>query len=245
MQQSLLAFLMKEDEITWQSILLDLIKTGEMNPWDIDISELALQYIEVIKKLQEANMSISGKVILAAAILLKIKCERLIVEDIGSLDNLMFPPENIGDLDDFGSRRRIILDVDPRLTIKTPQARKKKVSVNDLILALEKALEVNERRIMRIAERNRIPEMVIPGKKIDISKLINELYDKIILVLNGKSLLTFSELLPSQKREDKILTLIPLLHLATQEKIHLDQKEHLGEIHIMKNENLPDVPNLE
>ena len=232
MQKSLLAFLMNEDEITWQSILLDLIKTGEINPWDVDISVLANQYLEVVKKLQEADMFISGKVILAAAILLKIKCERLVVEDIGNLDNLMFPPQNIGDLDDFGHNRRIILDVDPRLTIKTPQARKKKVSVNDLILALEKALEVNERRILRVAERNRVPDMIIPEKKIDISKLINELFDKIILFADGNSILTFSKLLPSEAKQDKILTLIPLLHLANQEKIDLNQLEHFGEIHI-------------
>ncbi len=231
MQQNLLAFLMKGDEITWQSILLDLIKTDQINPWNVDLSLLANQYIDVVKKLQEANMMISGKVILAAAILLKIKCEKLIVEDIGSLDNLMFPPENIGDLEDFGSRR-IILDVDPRLTIKTPQARKKRVTVNDLIFALEKALEVNERRILRIAERNRIPEVLIPEKKIDISKLINELYDKIILTSNGRSILRFSDLLPSMTKQDKILTLIPLLHLANQEKVDLNQNEHFGEIHI-------------
>ena len=39
--------------------------------------------------------------------------------------------------------------INPKLTIKTPQARKRKVSVNDLVFALERALEVEQRRKIR------------------------------------------------------------------------------------------------
>ena len=173
MQDKILEMLMQKDEITWQTILLDLIKTGEMDPWDVDISILSKQYLETIKKLQESNLFLSGKVLLASAILLKIKSEKLLSEGIANLDNMMFPHEEIEELDDFQSRR-IILDVEPKLTIKTPQSRKKKVSVNDLIEALEKALNVNERRLLRLAERNRVPEMIIPEKPIDIRSLIND-----------------------------------------------------------------------
>src|SRR3989338_8024538 len=125
-----LALLLQKDEITWQTILLDLVKTGEIDPWDVDISILANKYLEIIKKLQESNLYISGKVLLASAILLKIKSELLITEDIGSLDNLMFPApmEELDQFMDNGSRR-IILDNEPRLTIKTPQARKKRVNI--------------------------------------------------------------------------------------------------------------------
>lgn len=233
-QDRILNLLMQKDEITWQTILYDLVKSGEINPWDIDISVLANKYLDKIKKMQEANLFISGKVLLASAILLKIKSEKLIVEDIGVLDNLMFPSE-IEELDQFidPASRRIILDVEPKLTIKTPQARKKRVQIDDLISALEKALEVNERRLIRTAERNRIPNnLVIPEKPRDISEVIRELYDKIKLVFTKKPKLTFSELVSSQRKEDKIATFIPLLHLATQEKVDLNQEEHFGEINI-------------
>ena len=40
-QDRILNLLMQKDEITWQTILNDLIKSGEINPWDIDISILA------------------------------------------------------------------------------------------------------------------------------------------------------------------------------------------------------------
>ena len=232
-QDKILELLMQKDEITWQTILQDLVKSGEMDAWDIDISKLAHRYIDIIKKLQESNLFISGKVLLASAILLRIKSEKLITEGIGGLDNLMFPPADMEDLDQFLGSRRITLDVEPRLTIKTPQSRKKRVTMNDLIDALEKALEVNERRLLRIAERNSIPEsLFIPEKPIDITKIIKDLYSKIVLVFSKKDKLYFLELVGSDRKEDKIATFIPLLHLSNQEKIDLEQEVHFGEIEI-------------
>ena len=52
---------------------------------------------------------------------------------------------------------------------------------------------------------------------------------------NNQNKLTFSQLVPSQEKEDKVFTLIPLLHLTTQRKIDLDQEEHFGEINIILN----------
>ena len=203
-QDRILTLLMQKDEITWQTILYDLVKSGEIDPWDIDISILANKYLETIRKLKEANLFISGKVLLASAILLKIKSEKLIVEGIGNLDNLMFPPP-LEELDQFlDHSRRIVLDVEPRLTIKTPQTRKRRVQINDLIEALEKALDVNERRIVRLAERNKVPEnMKVPEKPIDITQIIRELFDRIKLSFTRKPKLTFSELVPSNRKEDK------------------------------------------
>lgn len=234
-QEKILNLLMQEDEITWQTILYDLVRSGEIDPWNIDISILANKYIGIVKKMHELNLFISGKVLLASAILLRIKSEKLITEWIGNLDNLMFPPADMEELDQFlgpGSRR-ITLDAEPKLTIKTPQARKRKVTINDLIGALEKALEVNERRVLKHAERDRIPaDLAIPEKPVDITQIIKELYERIKVAFTRKERLTFSELVSSERKEEKIATFIPLLHLANQEKVDLNQEEHFGEIEI-------------
>ncbi|MDP2939930.1 MAG: segregation/condensation protein A [Candidatus Omnitrophota bacterium] len=221
--------LMHEDEITWQTLIYDLVKSEEMNPWDIDISLLTQKYIETVKKLQEMNFFISGKVLLASAILLKIKSYKLVAEEIPYLENLIFPPEPEEYFDE--ERPEYLI---PDLAIKTPQARKRIVSMNDLISALHKALEVNHRRVMRrVAEQNfRMPEL--PQKKIDISRLIKDVYDKILSFFSKKEPVTFSKLVPSDKKDDKIMTFIPLLHLDHQEKINLEQKEHFGEINILE-----------
>ena len=77
MQDRLFEMLMQRDEITWQTIIYDLIRTEQMDPWDIDISLLTQKYIETVNKLQEMNFFISGKVLLASAILLRIKSYKL------------------------------------------------------------------------------------------------------------------------------------------------------------------------
>ncbi len=234
-QEKILNLLMQEDEITWQTILHDLVRSGEIDPWNIDISILANKYMGIVKKMHELNLFISGKVLLASAILLRIKSEKLITEWIGNLDNLMFPPADMEELDQFlgPGNRRITLDAEPKLTIKTPQARKRKVTINDLIGALEKALEVNERRVLKHAERDRIPaDLAVPEKPVDITQIIKELYERIKVAFTRKERLTFSELVSSERKEEKIATFIPLLHLASQEKVDLNQEEHFGEIEI-------------
>jgi len=232
MQDQLLDMLLQEDELTWQTIIYDLIKSEQMNPWDIDISTLTKKYIQVIKQLKEANFFISGKVLLAAALLLKIKSHRLITEDIANLDSYLFSKEE--EFEEIEDHSYIQDEEIPRLAIKTPQPRKKRVSVNDLINALQKALKVSNRKeIKKQLERNFKPPEV-PEKKIDITELIKDIYEKIMNFFKKKESVTFSKLVVSGKREDKILTLIPLLHLDNQEKINLYQEQHFGEIEILK-----------
>ena len=232
MQDQILEMLLKKDEITWQTILYDLVKTEQMNPWDIDISLLSQKYLETVQKMQEMNFFISGKVILASSILLKIKSNKFLTENIANFDNLLFDNE-AEDLEEFEDKKSIVLDSQPRLTIKTPQARKRKVSIQDLVTALEKALEVDKRRRVRVIEkeRNKI-HMEIPEKKVDIGSLIKTVYGRIKDFFKTKEKLTFTELTNSDKREDKIYTLVPLLHLANQERVDLNQEKHFGEIDI-------------
>jgi len=75
-------------------------------------------------------------------------------------------------------------------------------------------------------------DVKLPEKKIDISELISGVYSKIVEFFKTKEKLTFTQLVNSDKKEDLIYTFIPLLHLATQEKIDLNQNENFGEINI-------------
>lgn len=235
MQDQLYDMLLQKDEITWQSIIYDLIKSEQMDPWNIDISVLSKRYVETVNQLQEMNFFISGKILLAAALLLKIKSNKLLNEDLLSFDQFLFAQEEdvIEDLHDYDPINRKDIKL-PKLTIKTPQARKRKVSVTDLINALQKALAVNQRKILRKLKERSYDVPKIPEKKVDISQLIKDLYDKILVLFQKQEKVTFTELLPSTRKEDKIITILPLLHLDTQQRINLKQDEHFGEIEILK-----------
>ena len=222
-----------EDEVTWQRLIYELVKTEQMDPWDINVSLLTKKYIEIIKHLKELDFRVSGKVLLAAAILLKIKSSRLLHEDLSEFDRLLTETGEIADELDFeevGPERRE--EEKYPLIPRTPQPRKRKVSIYDLVEALEKALEVKRRRVL-----NSIPPMNLeaPKKTRDITQVITDVYGRIksFFYKNNSNKVLFSQLTPSEAKEDKVFTFVPLLHLTNQRKIDLHQHEHFGEIEIM------------
>jgi len=77
-------------EIGWQEIIYDLINTEQLDPWDINIVLLTERYFKKIQELEEADFFVSGKVLLAAAFLLRIKSEILLNKYIRSIDEILF-----------------------------------------------------------------------------------------------------------------------------------------------------------
>jgi len=231
MQEKIFQLLFDDDEVTWQSMLYELVKTEQMDPWDLDVSLLTKKYIDMVRNLKELDFRVSGKVLLAAAILLKIKSGRLVGEDLMQLDRLIAGSEDelFEEVEDFVEKPS--LEEKPSLIPRIPQPRKRKVSIYDLVGALEKALEVKHRRV-----RHSIPPLnvEIPKKTREITQVIREVYGKIksFFFKNQKNKVTFSQLVPSDKKEDKIYTFIPLLHLDHQRKIDMEQEEHFSDIEI-------------
>lgn len=232
----------KTDEITWQGIIYELIKSEQMDPWDIDVSILTQKYIEMLRNLKEHDFRVSGKVLLAAAILLKMKSHKLVGEDLTELDKLLIGVEE--QIDELGFEEtgaiQKLTEI-PSLIPRTPQPRKRKVSIFDLVEALERALEVKKRRLL-----HSIPPLNLeaPKKKKDITEIIRDVYIKIrsFFVSTLKEKLTFTKLLPSESREDKVHTFIPLLHLAQQNKIELMQETPFGEIEVLLRKKAEETP---
>jgi len=236
MQDEIFNLLVQQDEITWQTIIYELIKSEKMNPWDIDISILTKRYIDTIKKLKEANFMVSGKVLLASAILLRIKSNKLVEEDISMLDAMFAPPEEYDEIPFDDIELQNLKDNKVTIIPKTPQPRRRKVNVNDLVAALEKALDVNQRRYLRRIDDLDFPEVKIPERKVDLTKIMRDVYNKIMSFFSdGGKKLVFTDLVKSDRKEDKIATFIPLLHLSNDRKINLEQVEHFGEIEIRVN----------
>lgn len=244
--------LFDNDEITWQSMIYDLVSSEKMDPWDVDVSLLAAKFLEKLKEIKQMDLNISGKVLLAAAILLRVKSYRFMDEDMGALDALIAnansPEESefFEDLVDYEQGGAINLDDKPQIFPRTPQPRKRKVSVFDLVNALEKALDVYKRRPAKIQEPTK---MRVPEKKRDISLVIRDVYKKVTDHFGslGKKApkLTFSLLLNNtdKNKDDKLFTFIPLLHLDHQRKLELTQEEHFGEININLLKNTVSVKN--
>lgn len=245
-QEQIYNLILKEDDISWKTILFDLVKTEQMNPWDIDISVLASSYLNTIKQMKQLDLRISGKVLLAAAYLLKLKSIRLLGHDVDELDRLFAQTAEQENDSFFSEFSNELFNLDqkmedrPQLIPRTPQPRTRKISIYDLAEALQKAMEVKQRKVLRDFPAF---EMEIPKRKVDITQIIRDVYSKIktFFLKNEKQKLTFTQLLPSDSKEDKVYTFIPLLHLDHQRKIDLWQHEHFGEIEIEMYKYRPPV----
>ncbi len=238
-QEQIFDLLFNQDEITWQSIIYELVRENKMDPWDVDISLLAQRFVETLQTLKKMDFRISGKILLAAAILLRLKSSRFIDTDLAAFEQLMQSSEELAE-EFYEELEHDLAEAVPaeasereefRLVPRTPQPRKRKVSVFDLVEALEKALEVRNRRISR--PKPKAPRVEAPKDVMDISLLLDSVFAQIRDYYSSNTKrLSFTMLLPSQSKEDKVQTFIPLLHLTTQRKIDIEQYEHFGEIFI-------------
>ena len=121
-------------------IILDLVKMGKLDPWNIDIVDLYDKYMERIKIMKQDNLRSVGKAILFSSTLLKIKSDILqgitindfavepldYFEDDDFNDNgyeqLQIPANNVVSFDEVLQRRTSV-----RLN------RKRSVTLKDLI----------------------------------------------------------------------------------------------------------------
>jgi segregation and condensation protein A len=222
--------LLTSNEVSWQSIIYDLINTEQLNPWDVDLSFLSKKYLEKIKELEEANFFVSSKVLLAASILLRLKSDILLHHYLRSIDEVLF-----GKKEESKPVERLEIDESelPLLYPKTPLPRHRKVSLKELMTALEKAISTESRRIKKEVVRVqqvRDADIVLPKARISVRDRIRKIYSKILTAFKRKrAKISYNEL-TGNKKEDRIACFLPCLHLENQQKLFLEQENHFEEI---------------
>jgi len=219
------------NEVSWQAIIYDLINTEQLDPWDIDLVILTKKYLERVKMLEEANFFVSSKVLLAASLLLRIKSEILLNKYLKSLDEILFgKKEKVEKL-----KTEVNVGEVPELFLKTPLPRYRKVSLQELVNALEKAISTENRRIKKEIIEKQVhyeTDIVLPKRTINIKEKIRSIYAKIITSFKKKQTkISYSELTNNDKEEKKVCFL-PILHLDNQHKVFLEQEKHLDEIYV-------------
>ncbi|GAJ14510.1 unnamed protein product, partial [marine sediment metagenome] len=151
-------------EIGWQEIIYDLINTEQLDPWDIDIIILTDKYLEKIREFEETDFFVSSKVLLAAALLLRIKSDVLLNKHLKSIDNILFEKE---EKKQYIVERIELEEEVPELVPRTPLPRFKKVTLKELIDSLNKAITTENRRIKKeIINKNALREanIIIPKR---------------------------------------------------------------------------------
>ncbi len=124
----------------------------------------------------------------------------------------------------------------PLLVPRTPMPRFKKVTLKELMSALNKAIETEGRRIRKDISSKQAAKLalsVMPrDNRVPLKDRVQELMSRITKYLKEieRTDLTFHELSPT--REEKLTTFLPILHLNNNEKIYINQKEAFQDIFI-------------
>ncbi|MBT3463566.1 segregation/condensation protein A, partial [archaeon] len=221
----------------WQGIIYELINSEQLDPWDMDIVILTDRYFEKIEELEEMDFYVSSKILLAAALLIRIKSEFLLNKHIKSIDEVLFGKKQ--EIKPQFERIEIDESELPLLMPKTPLSRHRKVTLNELMFALNKAINTESRRIKRevaVKRAHKLSHVDIPQfKRIDLSDRIKQFYARVLNSVKKSDekaeKIKYSKLVGTEK-EEKLACFLPLLHLSNTRKLWLEQSEHLDEIWI-------------
>jgi chromatin segregation and condensation protein Rec8/ScpA/Scc1 (kleisin family) len=136
------------------------------------------------------------------------------------------------------SLERIELDEEiPSLIPRSPIPRMKKVTLQELIDSLNKAIKTENRRIKKeIINKNALREtsFSMPKRKISIKDKIKQIYDALFDHFKenkDSTKITYTDFI-GQDKEERIISFYPLLQLEHQQKVWLEQQTHFGEIDI-------------
>lgn len=223
------------DQPAWKTILIDLVRTEKMDPWNIDVTELADKYLAKINQLEKADLRIPANAILASAILLKLKARTLRLSPLEEPEPEV-TPEQIAQMNatipDLKTMRKL---------------REGKVSLEELVSSIETIIEkTRTREEKRIFQS--IPVFQFPFTEESMKTRIDAVFEKINARIDSQGLVIFSALLDERTTDEMVYTFVPILFLVNKGKINAWQDEFFGEIFISlknnsENNNLTDHEN--
>ncbi len=215
-------------EIHPVDLLMDLVISEEMDPWDIDIAKIANGFLKRVKEMEKVNLRLSGRTLYAASILLRMKSECLMP--------LEEEEEGLGDFMDTYSYDEGGEGVDSHgggavLSVPAMRRVERKATLFELIEALQRALseEMIRKNFPREVRRRKL---VIQVDEEGMEERMEGLYEMIKKLAGIEGVIKFSELLSEKSSWGVVDVILPLLYLASEERIDLWQEDIFGEIFI-------------
>ena len=158
-EEELLNLIIKEQD--WEQLIYNIVTVENIDPMNVDLVKLATSFLEYVRKVEELDFRIPARVVLVAAILLKMKMDYLFPNG----EKFTEVEEGLSEVElsriDFTALKEY-LD-----KFKVPIVRRpvRKVTLEELVEALKKAIAVEERRVQRkIIVKRKL------GKEVEVSQ---------------------------------------------------------------------------
>ena len=208
------------DQPAWKTILLDLVETEKMNPWDIDVVELTVKYIKKINDLSGHNLRVPANAILACAILVKTKSKYLRLSSLDDAEkDAALTPEQ---------RAMMFREVPDLMSNRV--AREGRITLDELVSNIE---DIIQRTTPKRNGARSVPRIEINFDTSSIEEKMQEVFDLIKSKADSQGIVLFNELLSERENLDVLVeTFLPVLFLMNNGKIIAYQNEFFGEIFV-------------
>jgi len=230
-ETNLLDIIIKQQ--SWEDLIHRIVTLEGLDPWDVDLKKLTDSFLKYTKKMTILDFRIPAKVVLVAAILLKLKSEilqptRRIESSEFFLGNSDLGTANFDDIKKRLSQWQLKPVIEPTI--------KRKVTLDELVEALRKAVKVEEKKEEKKQKLGRRIRKEIDVKEEDIEKRINDLMFEInsFLLKLGSEKVEFSKLIDVWEKDQIVRYFLPLLHLSTRGDIKVEQTKMFDEIFVKK-----------
>ena len=239
--------------------LVKLAEAGEIDPKNVDVIEVTDRFLQAIAAAPKENLRQSGKVLFHASVLLRMKAEALLAEtrnDMGGGDDFL-------DFEDSGGP--IIYDINRRVVARqitledlekalirrnnNRQTRQRKVTLDQLVLALRQAERIEKAR----RERKPKARIQLAGYQEvhDVDDILELAHDEDIEVTIarvdrimveelelGGSMELRSLINKLGKRCDWVDAFLAVLFLSNTGKIRLEQESFYGPLLLVRSEDV-------
>lgn len=221
-------------------LLLHLVKESNINIYDINISEITIQYLDYIHKMEELNIDVASEYLVMAATLMEIKSKSLLpnekkqeeeqdeeevsreslIEKLVEYQRYKEITKNFKALEE--ERKSIYTKAPSKLNemLDTKFVNDTDTTVDDLIKAFTMFLE---RKNMEkpITTKITTKEYSVRKRKSDI---------KSYLLTKGKA--EFSELFTIRSKSYIVVTFLSILELAKEDELLINQESNFDKIYI-------------
>lgn len=243
-------------EVDGIEILVQMAKQGKIDPWNIDIIDVTDKYLTHLFQSKSQNLRLTGRTLLFASILLKLKSNILEGVELSDFEPQPEEPEFFDD-DQLDYEQEYIptnnvVSIDEVLQRRTSVRlnRNRVVTLRDLIRQLEfyemldkkqslkNAHERAKRRVKNYS--NLSPEDIINLAHDEyIEKGVERLRANLEEILNRQDKIELNEL--TLLGMDKISAYISLLFLTAESDYDLEQDEFYSDLYVVKREQVSDT----
>ena len=241
-----------EQEKSFQSegieILVQMAKSGKIDPWNIDIVDVTDKYLAHLFEMKAQNLRATGKTFLFASILLRLKSNVLEGNDIFDFEDENQDDYELTDdeiIDNYEPPTNNVISFNEVLQRRTSVKinRNRTVTLKDLIRQLEfyemlekkqslkQAHERAKRRVRNYANLS-AEDIVNLAHEEFIENSVQAIQAKLEKIFNKEEKVELHELISIGM--SKVTAFIALLFLTAEGKCDLEQDEFYSDLYVVK-----------